>query len=275
VVQLNASAYNAPEDGTGYVNVTLTGNSSTPVTIEYTIDGVPGAYTFDPATQGFVLIPVPVSNEPGIQAGRTMSFDITGVSDNAQLGQPACAIINVLEKEQTFTIHLKKGWNMISSPLIIEPFMASEMTQLCPAISQVMQYDTTRQSFSAYMIGISPEGYDFQIQTDFGYLVYADSEADITFTGCVPDSRSIEIGSGWSMIGWSTYSSSDALEISGMLVPGEQQIMMYDNPASTFTAYLEGISPIDYNFNMAPGNGYLIYTATPTTLNFREIENNV
>ena len=278
VVKFGSAAYEVAEAaGTASLALTLSSPAGSDLAIYYeTADGTAingtdytgaASYVTIPAGSSSATITVPIIDDGA--AGGDVNFMVNLLSGTGYgVGEPSSATVTIIDDETTFTIHLKEGWNMISSPLVIEPFNASKITDKCLAISQVMQYDTTKGSFSAYLMGISTPKYDFPIQTDVGYLVYADENADLTFIGKRPVDRVITLNPGWTMAGWSTMASSDANTVTGMLVPDDQQIMMYNTTQTSFVAYLEGISTAKYNFAMVPGGGYLIYTDSQTTLNF-------
>jgi hypothetical protein len=177
------------------------------------------------------------------------------------LGPQKDAILNIIDndgiEQRSFTIELKKGWNLISFPLVNNSVWASQFAGT--GISTVLSYDRISGNFNSYLVGISPSSYDINLVTDNGYFLYCEEDTSIVIYGSLPDQRSIDIHPGWNMIGWSSLSSSNAKTVCGK-IDGNQTIDRYINPVESYESYLEGISPDAYSYDMVPGEGYFIYS---------------
>ncbi len=280
-VQFKQAAY-AVNEGAGSVilDVTLSESASDPVVIHYRTasgtarDGVnytgtaDGTITFPAGSTADQQITVPVLDD-AISGGDTFFFvNLTDVSsDNSNIGSPDATMVTIKD-DDTFSIDLHEGWNLISCPLVIEPFKVSTIDELCPDITQVMKYNNSTLKYQGFVLSpiASPARYDFDFMTDEGYLVLCDKDSRITFVGIADNDRSIGINNSWNMKGWSSLESSDALTVCNYL-DGNQQIMIYDAVNKEYKGYVEG-GPIRFNFDMTPGMGYLLLSDKKISLDF-------
>jgi hypothetical protein len=269
----------AENAGVKKVYVTLSGPASEDVIVNYetnpgtALAGVnytatSSSVTFPAGSTTSQEIPVAILDDV-IYGGDTFFFvNLTSVSSgNADIGSPDATQITVEEDEITYTLNLPAGQSIISFPIVVEPFLASSLGQY--GITSVVRYDSSTSAYKPYLIGVSPKSQDFTMMTDYGYIVYCSEPTSIVLAGKPAVNREITLSSGQTIIGWSTLSTSDSVVFTNAL-SGVQSITKFDNPASKYVPYLEGISPLTspYRFALQPGEGYIVFTDTPVTINY-------
>ena len=277
-VQFDPVVYDIDENG-GKVSlgVTLSGPASDDVVVHYATfdDTAKAGVNYTGVTDGTIMFPAGSTEDQQIEVailddwiygGDTQfTVELTGVSDNAQIGQEITATVTIEEDEETYTVHLYRGWNFISSPLVVKPFMVSGLHEMNSLVTRVQKYNNDTLAYDPWMVG-APSEYDFVFYTDLGYMVYAEQETTLTFAGHSPVDRSTLLRNTWNSVGWSTFDTSDAVSLCAAL-SGSQRINMFDAVNQMYKPYMEG-APDEYNFGMGPGSGYLIYADPEATLYF-------
>ncbi|CAJ36058.1 chitobiase/beta-hexosaminidase C-terminal domain-containing protein [Methanocella arvoryzae] len=201
----------------------------------------------------------------------TIEFWSEDVAGNVELhGDGLNTETFTVETVQSYTIHLLTGWNLVSSPLIIEPMRASDIVG--NGITMVAKYNKDTGEFTIYSMEINQPGdpEDFVVTNDVGYYFAASQDMDYTFVGVyapVPYSIDVPGDNRWDIYGWTSLQSSTAYEVAS-LMDGMQMIAVYNHDTGGFTIFSEEINTVQdaENFVMGPGVGYFITSDTTTTL---------
>lgn len=281
-VQFVADSYTIDEnEGTASVFVMLSGPTSEDVVVNYetsegtALEGVnytakSGSVTF-PAGSTSQEITVTLLSD-GKDGENTFFFvNLTGASSNAEIGSSDATQVTINDDEQTFTVNLKSGWNLVSSPLVLPAMKASDLDGT--GVTMVAKYNPQWSNFTIFQMGWDePSGInDFEFSTDVGYFIAADEDTPLTFAGSDPVSRTATIPTAniWGLYGWSTLNSASAYQFSSM-VTGDLMVAKFNNQWNNYTIFQESWSEeTDFeNFVMAPGEGYFIASNTPTTINY-------
>jgi hypothetical protein len=179
--------------------------------------------------------------------------------------------VTIEEDEVTFTINLYKCWNLISCPLVIQPFYASELG--AKGIIEVATYKKGTNNYKIFLMGWDDPygGQDFLFRTDIGYFVAVDHDMTLTFAGKLPVGRTAPLAGDnqWDLYGWSTLNSQSAYNFAQSLT-GTQTIAKYNYQTNSYTIFLEGWNEQTdlENFMMVPGEGYFIASDSPVTINY-------
>jgi hypothetical protein len=189
------------------------------------------------------------------------------------------ATVTITEREvpESFTIIVHQGWNLISCPLVVEPFMASELGS--KGIVEVAEYKKATGNYKIFLMGWDdPNGaQDFEFRTDVGYFVAVDEEMTLTFTGDLPEGRTTPLtgDNKWDLYGWSTMESKNAYQFADEL-DGVQTIAKYNYLTNTYTIFLEDWDEEDgpQDFMLHPDEGYFIASDTAATINYVRGPNN-
>lgn len=80
-------------------------------------------------------------------------------------------------------------------------------------------------------------------------------------------SFTLNLKSGWNLVGWCSLKSLDASTVSGT-IPGSQVIARYNATSGGYDPYVEGYSPAKDSFVLQPGVGYFIESDSAQNLNF-------
>ncbi len=208
------------------------------------------------------------SNMSGFVATHTYnsagSYTVTMTASNAN-GSSTAQKVNYITVSSppvtSFTIPLKAGWNLISLPLVNYSISASSLGPL--GVSEVSWYNNSAGGYDTYIVGLTPD--DFTLRPDRGYFLYCDYDTSLVVTGDEPTGRSASLSSDWNMVGWSTMSYSDALDVVSS-IPGNQEIARYNTSSQGYDTFVEGMTPDA--FTVGPGEGYFIYSDVPATLDY-------
>lgn len=162
----------------------------------------------------------------------------------------------------SFNIPLKQGWNLVSSPLVVDPAINVSVFK-GTNISMVAQYNHTTGGFDIYRVGKTPLAFPFV--EGQGYFLYCSNNANFTIIGLYPSSLSTIINQGWSLIGWTNMMVSN----SKLLATGLYNVTMlarYNTTTGSYDIYRVGKTPTP--FTVQAGEGYFLYTtnAEPQTL---------
>ncbi|WP_230742219.1 Calx-beta domain-containing protein [Methanooceanicella nereidis] len=262
-------------DGSIVVTVSMTGQTSRNVTVDYATGNgtaeygldytaASGTLTFEPGDTSKTFR-IYILDDVLAEDNETINLTLSNLSANAVFGTRVTSVVEIIDDdsaETSFVINLQPGWNLISIPLMNDTIWASQLQDI--GISMVAEYVNTTDGFNMYMAGISPSEDDIQIKIDYAYYVFCDRETTFTVIGVLPGSRSIAIYSGYNMIGWSTLSTSNAKAVCELL-NGNQIIFRYNNANDGFDVYMEMISPDEDSFVMGPGEGYYVYSDSAET----------
>ncbi len=168
------------------------------------------------------------------------------------------------EIASSFTLHLYSGWNLVSVPLHISNLWASTLGAKLSDGDIISKWDASNSTYVDWVVGTTPESYDFILEDGYGFWVWCSSEKNITLYGIRPKStETIEINlvHGWNLVGWlSNDTSKHASDLASYVIGGNATIISrWDAQTQQYEDYLVGISPDSYNFSLVPGEGYWIW----------------
>lgn len=233
-------------------------DSIIPVSLEYdTINGKTTIVTIKPtdelefATQYYLYI---LSNSTKDVAGNSFaSWTSTDGNKSSHEFTTASEVLPVTE----FNISLKKGWNLISLPIIPEnKSISTVLGGLTEGSLDIVQYyDAETESWLAYKPGIG--GNLSKLEDGKGYWVYMNSDQVLTITGSewpaggitVPLSYAVA-GKKWNLIGFKSATSMTAGEYISQM--GEKDIIWVYKDGKYTSMTKAGL--------MEPGLGYWFYT---------------
>jgi hypothetical protein len=174
-------------------------------------------------------------------------------------------------------IQLKQGWNVVSIPLVDYKIMASELGLHTGDI--VSKWDSANQSYvSDYLVGISPSSYDFELQVGVSYMIWANSDEEISITGCAPELYSminitlaVPEGGGWVPVGWVSSNTSVHASDLASFVEGAKVFFVsrLNTSLHLYEIYIVGISPMSFDFEIKPGEGYWIWIDRSGTMSYQ------
>lgn len=154
-----------------------------------------------------------------------------------------------------FTINLNAGWNLISLPVLNNSVWASQLGGY--GIRRVSLYNNNKGSFDTYVIGFSTADKDIQLKNGNAYFLDATGQASIPIKGTADGPRDVTLNAGWNAVGWSGLSTIKASDL-GSRLSSIKRICRYNNANGGYDTYVVGFSSADKNFDIRPGEGYLI-----------------
>jgi hypothetical protein len=162
----------------------------------------------------------------------------------------------------SFDIHLKQGWNLVSSPLVVDPPVNTSAFR-GTNVTMVARYNRGTGGFDIYRVGKTPV--PFPVEADCGYFLYCNNDTSYTINGYGEEGRSTIIYQGWNMIGWTNLTSSNARLVTGSL-NNATMLARYNTTNGNYDIYRTGKTPTP--FSIVAGEGYFLYTtyADPQTL---------
>jgi hypothetical protein len=156
----------------------------------------------------------------------------------------------------SFSIYLRSGWNLVSSPLVLDGLNTSVFQGT--GVTMAARYNRATSGFDVYRVGKTPVA--FPIVAGEGYFLYCNGDMQYTFHGHEEQSQAIMIGQGWNLVGWTSQNTSNALEMANRL-QNVTMIARYNTTSGNYDVYRVGKTPVP--FNVAPGEGYFLYTTCP------------
>ena len=186
------------------------------------------------------------------------------VEDSTGASSSTSKVITV--SPATFTVNLKRGWNLVSFPVVNYTIKASSLGAF--GATDVAAFNASFQSYDEYYnMSFSTSAYDFTLRPDLGYFIKCDRDSSFDVVGSAPVGRSVSLCHGWNLAGWCTYDHSTASSIVALL-PNGQTVARFDASGQSFDVFAEGLSTPIYDFGMQPGEGYFINSTGPATLDY-------
>jgi hypothetical protein len=171
-------------------------------------------------------------------------------------------------RDPELSFHLREGWNMWSTPMIVEGLDAKTLlAEIGPNALLVMRVNksTTPEQLDTYAAG-DPDRYNFPIVMGEGYYVYVWAETAFTLIGEFATASTVSMTDGWNMIGHNTLEPVMASELLADVQGGYGLLVMGYNPLTgNLDTYASG-DPLRYDFLVTPGRAYYIYVIGPSTL---------
>jgi uncharacterized repeat protein (TIGR01451 family) len=153
----------------------------------------------------------------------------------------------------TYTLNLKQGWNLVSSPLVLNGLNTSAFKGT--NVTMVARYNRSTGGFDIYRVGKTPT--PFPMEADQGYFLYCNHDMTYMFEGYVETGRSVTINQGWNLVGWTNQTASNARDVAKGL-RNVTMIARYNVTTGNYDIYRVGKTPTP--FNVVAGEGYFLYT---------------
>jgi PKD repeat protein len=171
----------------------------------------------------------------------------------------------------SFSMSLGSGWNLVSFPVANSSLNASSLDGT--GVSVVSGFNASTEDYDSFIEGISPGADDFALSSSTGYFLFCSANTTLVISGENQSNPSVTINPGWNMIGWSSYNTSSAKAVCSALSGSSAVISEFNASTGDYDSYIEGVSPDVYNFAIAPGTGYFVYSslATPQTLYYNNV----
>ncbi len=154
-----------------------------------------------------------------------------------------------------YTISLNIGWNLISLPVLNSSIWSSQLGNY--GIRRVSLYNNNKGGFDTYVIGFSSADKDIQLKNGLSYFLDAEDKTSIVINGVSDGPRDVTVYPGWNAVGWSGLSTIKASDLGGRL-SSIQRICRYNNANGAYDTYVVGFSSTDKDFDIKPGEGYLV-----------------
>jgi len=164
-------------------------------------------------------------------------------------------VFDITPDDITVDIPLNTGWNLITVPVNISGFKASNLMENITGCQFINMFDSTVQSFWTYT---GNPASDFQILDGHGYLIYTTAGSTLTLTGMPITTVSVPINAGWNVIGWFNASDITASSLHENIT-GCQFINKFDSVTQSFWTYTGNPSS---DFVISRGMGLMFYTTT-------------
>jgi len=155
----------------------------------------------------------------------------------------------------TVNIPLEAGWNLITVPVNIAGFNASNLKENITGCQSIGWFDSAAQIFRVYT---GNPASDFVILDGCGLLLYTTAGSTLTLTGMPITTVSVPINAGWNVIGWFNASDTTAISLHGNIT-GCQSIGWFDSAAQIFRVYTGNPAS---DFVISQGMGLMLYTTT-------------
>lgn len=163
--------------------------------------------------------------------------------------------------ERFFTFSLRKGWNLISLPLLNYTFSASLLASYIGVECSYIVMRDFNGRYITYIPNFTEN--DFEIAPNYGYFVFMEKDKNFTIFGKKPKGFSINLYKGWNLIGWTSLNITTAKGL-GEMIDGCRYIVK--RVAESYTAYIMNFSSEKHNFPIEPGNAYFIYLSRDSVL---------
>jgi serine protease AprX len=230
VVQFESMNY-AVNGSFATINVTRVNNSLGPVTVHYgTYDGTAKAGLNYTATNGTLTfnqgeinhtIQVPLNNSPAA-SNRTFNVMLSNPTGGAVLGIPNRTMVTIMNSTYSYTYHLKKGWNLISIPIVPQDGnLTAFFSPIMGNVSIVWEYNSSNASnpwaYHTTMTDKYEQGTLRSVNERLGYWVRCSNDTNFTIVGPLAESANVTLHSGWNLVGnpikdirqpWNAYSTA-------------------------------------------------------------------
>jgi hypothetical protein len=170
-----------------------------------------------------------------------------------------------------YVIHLDKGWNLISLPLIQKNTTISEVLRTIDGAYNIVQWYDAEQG-----IWRSSTGDLTEINRTMGLWIHMKDAQNLSIIGAVPESTDIALYEGWNLVGYPSFmvrNPNDAL--SGIKWRAIQQFDAFDSSDPWKHNNTNKPEIMNDLKEMKPGYGYWVYvTINDTWTRTRTVEDN-
>ncbi len=150
---------------------------------------------------------------------------------------------------------LKKGWNLITIPLRCN-YTAKSLGQIISYCSIISKWDALNQTYISYLVNVSPDEFNFEIEDGKGYFVYVENDTMFYVAGALITNISFDLYPKWNLIGWyGNATNASSLPLNCTI------ISIWNASLQQFQSYLVNISPPEFDFEIRKGMGVFVYSA--------------
>jgi hypothetical protein len=163
---------------------------------------------------------------------------------------------------------LQAGWNMWSTPIIVEGLTASSLLQnVGQSGVLVMKIDKASNSLLTYVAGDDPM-FDFPIVVGEGYYLWVSGETVFQLEGFMPGPRTESLTDGWNFIGHDGLRPLTASKLLAKVQGAQALLVMGYNPhTGNLDTFVVGDDPM-YDFEVTPGRAYFIWVSGAGTITY-------
>ena len=162
-------------------------------------------------------------------------------------------------------MQLYDGWNMLSIP-VENNYTANTLGENISGCTVISRWNPQGGYFQSFIVGVSPPAADYAIENGVGYFVYTTADSIFSVTGDTISTVSVDLYTGWNMIGWCEETSTTASDI-GENINGCTVVSKWNAQNGRFQSFIVGVSPPASNFDVTCGNGLFVWVNQPSTWN--------
>jgi hypothetical protein len=200
-----------------------------------------------------------------------LSGTVTNIAESInftnQINQGTIVAPVTLHEPQTMSIPIIAGWNWISFDVTsVDGTIGSLLRNYTPQNNDVIKGSN---GFATYLNGVwYPSSSSFKIQPGLMYLLSSTQNTILTATGLsVPYPLTVSLVSGYNWIGYPRSTPSTFSQVFGSLNAVNNDFMYGQQWSDSFYGGTWYPNPPG-NPQILPGQGYLLYVATPQQLSF-------
>ena len=243
------------------------------VSTNFTFTAYSGAFNYSEGFIEFIDANWDINNYQGSNAiidttyGDSVEFNSGSTNGIATLtindGEGHSCSVNFNIDSDLFTFNLYQGWNLITIPSNII-FTAKSLGNQINGCKIVSKFDAQNQIWTSYLLDISPDYYNFQIEKGVGYEIYMKHCTLFNINKDTIDSYSVDLYEGYNFIGWNKENEILASTL-GSCITDCFSLAMWDAENQLPHQYLVGISPSSNDFEIKQGMGIMVYVETAST----------
>jgi hypothetical protein len=166
--------------------------------------------------------------------------------------------------EETVTIQLRNGWNLVSFPVV--PKDPSIEAALAPIQRQYTEVITFKGQTFVFRRGALPEENTLSVLSPFlAYWIKVEGDATLTVTGArVDPTTPLHLEEGWNFVSYLPEESMEAQGALESICPPCLEVRGFEDGGLSYVPYL----PTSMNTlaRLEPGHGYLVRMPAPGTL---------
>lgn len=131
--------------------------------------------------------------------------------------------INVVLDTPSFEIPLKKGWNLISLPLVqSDTSITSVLSSIAGNYDKVMWFNTSEGKWHSTDDDLT------DLDHTMGFWIHMKTDDILIVNGDIPNSTSVQLYNGWNLVGNPSFCNHEIDEIFGSIVGNYTAIQWYD-----------------------------------------------
>ena len=191
-------------------------------------------------------------------AGLSDGFYSYDININTNAGDDVFTVNLIVCSGNYYELFLNSGWNLITNP-IDNNMWASDIAENLTGCISISGWDPVLQTYDTYIVG-GPPSFDFEIQDGRGYFIDMTISDDIFIIGPMISSVSVDLKTGWNLIGWYHETSTSASSIAENIT-GCTSISCWDPALQTYNTYIVG-GPPSFDFEVTCSMGMFADVST-------------